>query len=300
MLVAAAQIALRFFESPDDFAMTVEEWTARAKDAGAQLLVFPEDIGLPLVCIDDYELASQATAILPVAKGLIRRYWPAILGALFKPGFAPRRAIFCHKAARMQDIYTRALSLAARRHEMTLVAGSIPLPAYPGDPHVYNTSMVFDPQGNRLGVARKVDLVDIESAELGLNPGSLSDLPVFTSPVGAFGVAICLDSWNQDIAKQLVEQGAELIASPQANPLPWTDEEKTANREGLFAQCQELGVYGIQAMGVGELAGLKFEGQSAIFAPRSQTPDGSGIIAEAASGTGEQLIVGEIGNRALA
>lgn len=295
MRVAAVQSALRFYKSPEEFASTIDAWVARARQVGARLVVFPEDIALPLICIDDYDLTQQAGSIETLARKMVLRHWLAVLWGLVRRGVGGRRSLFVRKAARMRELYVSAFSSAARRHELHVVAGSLPLAVEAGrDLRVYNTSYVFGPGGETLGAARKVDLIEMESKELDLSSGAIEDLPVFEACGVRFGVAICLDSWNPEIGKHLAGRGARLIASPQANPFPWTEEEKATNREGLFARCQELGLYGIQAMGVGELAGVEFEGQSAVMGPREMTPDGSGVLAEAQSSTDEELVVADI------
>lgn len=290
MRVAAVQMALRFYESPEEYSAEMDAWTARAKDAGAEVVVFPEDAGLSLLCIDDYDIARDADSVATLAAGLVRRNWLAVIMGALTRDLTARKAIFLHKAPRARDIYTASFSTAAQKHGLHIVAGSLPLPVEgERDRDVFNVSYVFGPRGETLGIVRKVDLIEMERDDLHLSGGEIADLPIFEIPGLTFGVAICLDTWNPQIVGHLASRGAKLIASPQANPFPWTEEEKRGNREGLWSRCRELEVWGIQAMGVGELAGVAFEGQSAIIAP-----GGAGIIAEAQSSTGEELVVADI------
>nr|MBP8955157.1 hypothetical protein [Armatimonadota bacterium] len=81
---------------------------------------------------------------------------------------------------------------------------------------------------------------------------------------------------------------------PQANPAAWDENEQASNREGLYARCRELGVAGIQAMGVGNLAGLEFQGQSAIFARPVHAGEEPRILAQASDATGEHLVIADL------
>jgi predicted amidohydrolase len=152
---------------------------------------------------------------------------------------------------------------------------------------------VYGPDGALAGISRKANLIDMEYRELDLSAAPLDELPVYEMAGTRAGVAICRDVWEPPVTQWLQEQGARGILSPQANPFPWAS-EKAVNREGLFARCQEQGLFGVQAMAVGRLADVGFEGQSAVFAPRAMTPDGSGVIAEATSCTAEELVVADV------
>ena len=60
---------------------------------------------------------------------------------------------------------------------------------------IYNSAVVIDRQGNRMGECRKMYLPDDEIA-LGLTPGSLQPA-VFKADFGIFGIQICYDiNWN--------------------------------------------------------------------------------------------------------
>jgi len=73
----------------------------------------------------------------------------------------------------------------------------------------YNSAVVFDRQGNRMGEYRKMYLPDDELA-LGLTPGPLQP-PVFKADFGIFGIQICYDiNWNQ-AWESLQQQGAEIV-----------------------------------------------------------------------------------------
>jgi len=295
MLLAAAQTALRFHETPDTFAQMVDGWTRQAATCGASLLVFPEDIGLSLVCIDDYELTEKVGTLTGLAARMALRYWRAVVPAALAPRANSRRALFLRRASRMREVYVDAFSAAARRHKIAIVAGSISLSGDTGhEREVYNTSYTFDARGQVAGIVRKVGLIQVESRDLGISSAEIDTVGAFEVDGLCVGVAICLDAWSAEVGRRLANTGAQLLISPQANPDRWTDQEQEQNREGLFARCQQLGLFGVQAMAVGSLAGLEFEGCSAILGPKDRTPDGSGIVAQAQSADREELVVGEV------
>jgi len=74
---------------------------------------------------------------------------------------------------------------------------------------IYNSAVVIDRQGNRMGEYRKMYLPDDELA-MGLTPGPLQP-PVFKTDFGIIGIQICYDiNWNE-AWNSLRQQGAEII-----------------------------------------------------------------------------------------
>jgi predicted amidohydrolase len=81
---------------------------------------------------------------------------------------------------------------------------------------IYNSAVVIDRQGNRLGEYRKMYLPDDE-VKLGITPGPLQP-PVFKADFGIFGIQICYDiNWNGGW-ESLRQQGAEIVFWPSAFP----------------------------------------------------------------------------------
>jgi predicted amidohydrolase len=137
----------------------------------------------------------------------------------------------------------------------------------------------------------KVHLVPLEREDgLDLSPGSVEDYAVLRLPGATVGVIVCADAWDPAIAQHLVDQGAEVLMQVSANPEQWAADTRATWREGLFARVQELGVFGVSVMGVGNLLGLPLQGRSAALAPCSWTEDGSGYLAEADSATAERIV----------
>lgn len=108
----------------------------------------------------------------------------------------------------------------ARRHGMYLHAGSI-FEVEPGDPRLFNTTAVLDPDGNVIARYRKIHLFDVvldgvatyqESATV--SPGD--DVVVVDIDGMPVGLAICYDLRFPELFRILALNGAEAIVLPAA------------------------------------------------------------------------------------
>lgn len=115
------------------------------------------------------------------------------------------------------------LQEAARKHSVYLVGGSIP--EREGD-KLYNTSVVYDPQGNLIAKHRKVHLFDISVPPGEGRPGmtfkesdTLSpggDITSFTTEWCDVGLGICYDMRFPEMAQVLTKRGVKLLVYPGA------------------------------------------------------------------------------------
>lgn len=95
----------------------------------------------------------------------------------------------------------------AKKHNLYIVAG---LTERDGTV-VYNTAAVIGPDGQLVGKYRKVCLPR-EEISAGVTPGT--DYPVFETRFGKLGVMICWDVHFPEVARNLSNRGAEVIALP--------------------------------------------------------------------------------------
>jgi predicted amidohydrolase len=102
----------------------------------------------------------------------------------------------------------------ARKHGLYLVAGLVERDAH----LIYNVAVLFGPDGRIIGRYRKAALPRTE-IEAGVAPGA--EYPVFDTRFGKVGMMICYDGFFPEVARQLSNHGAEVIAFPVAgcNPL---------------------------------------------------------------------------------
>ncbi len=102
----------------------------------------------------------------------------------------------------------------ARKHDLYIVAGLLERDGA----LVYNVAALIGPDGKLVGKYRKVCLPRGE-VEGGIEPGS--DYPVFPTRFGRLGLMVCYDGFFPEVARELTNRGAEVIAWPVwgCNPL---------------------------------------------------------------------------------
>jgi predicted amidohydrolase len=102
----------------------------------------------------------------------------------------------------------------AREHRLHLVVGLVERDG----PLIYNIAALIGPDGSFLGKYRKICLPRGE-IEGGITPGS--EYPVFRTAFGTVGLMVCYDGFFPEIARELANRGAEVIAFPVmgCNPL---------------------------------------------------------------------------------
>lgn len=102
----------------------------------------------------------------------------------------------------------------AREHQLYIVAGLLER----SDHLVFNTAILIGPDGHLVGRYRKVCLPRGE-IEGGICPGD--EYPVFDTPLGKIAMMVCYDGFFPEVARELSNRGAEIIAWPVwgCNPL---------------------------------------------------------------------------------
>lgn len=114
------------------------------------------------------------------------------------------------------------LSQIAKQKSIYLVAGSMPeLEIKNNEKKVYNTSYVFDRNGNQIAKHRKIHLfdVDIKCGQHFKESDSLSagnKITTFETEFGTFGLMICFDIRFPEMARIMQSRGAKMIFVPAA------------------------------------------------------------------------------------
>ncbi len=187
------------------------------------VVVWPEYLGTWLAAAGEPADVYRARSLGSAMQKLALRHPARFVGGLLAAGEKDRMAasLFRLKAADMAQRYQAAFSGLARQYAVTVVAGSILLPApavragqvTAGDGPLYNTSAVFGPDGlAHAALVRKVVPTTEEQAFVAAAPAA--ELPVFDTPAGRLGVLICADSWYPAPYERLKAQGAALLAVP--------------------------------------------------------------------------------------
>jgi N-carbamoylputrescine amidase len=171
---------------------------------------------------------------------------------------------------------------AARRLGITLVAGI----AERDGEVLYNAAVVIGPAGY-IGTFRKVHLWNKEN--LFFEPGNLG-FPVFKTPQGRIGVAICYDIWFPETFRLQALQGADIVCVPTNwVPIPGQAPGReamatilamaAAHSNSLFIACADR---------IGIERGQSFEGQSVIIGCTGWP------IAGPASRDGEEILLAAV------
>ncbi len=106
----------------------------------------------------------------------------------------------------------------ARDNHIYLVCGSI---AEIEDGNIYNTSFVFDRDGNQIGKHRKIHMFDIniENGQYFKESETLEagdQATVFETEYGTIGLAICYDVRFPELSRMMVDRGAKMLIYPAA------------------------------------------------------------------------------------
>ncbi|MCX8188283.1 MAG: hypothetical protein N3F64_01060 [Nitrososphaeria archaeon] len=225
------------------------------------IIVYPENVGVFLVL--EGTKAFESEDISSTLKKLVIKNFPKLVSIMLTNLTNKwTEAILIWKSKPMLETYVKTFEEVARKSGCYVVAGST-FVKYEGK--VRNISYTFDPEGKIIGVQRKVHITPPEY-ELGLHPSSIEKINAFETEFGKIGVAICYDSFFDDVVSKLRKDGAEILIQPSANAeLTW-DKAKEIWWKGCYSMTKKYGFkYGVNPMGVGKILGFQFEGISSII-----------------------------------
>lgn len=147
----------------------------------------------------------------------------------------------------------------------------------------YDTAVLIDDRGQRVGRYRKTHIALLSSPQSGQEKFFFkagSQFPVFDTPFGRIGILICYDRGFPEAWRTLVLKGAELIL------IPITTTDQDGFIEMAKTRCFENGVYGVFVNRCGQEEWKHFFGGSAIVGPRGH------VLAQAEDQ--EALLIAEI------
>lgn len=102
---------------------------------------------------------------------------------------------------------TAYLGGLAKKHDLYIAAGLLERDG----PLIFNSAVLLAPDGTVAGKYRKICLPRDEIAA-GICPGN--DYPVFDTRFGKVGLMVCYDGFFPEVARELANRGAEVIAWP--------------------------------------------------------------------------------------
>ncbi|MBI4758405.1 MAG: nitrilase [Chloroflexi bacterium] len=275
--VGVVQLRLELIGDGVSYASKMYDLVLQAAQAGAQLLVFPEETGTHLL------------GLLPGLEAMTRG--KSLEGALAEMGGVQVADVFRAVGPAAQKIYETTFSELAKRFGVYIVAGSINLPDENGE--LYNVAYLFGPEGRVLGTQRKTHLLMIEE-QWGFRSGDI--VQVFQTPFARIAFPICMDHTYFEPARIAWLQGAEVIIDPSANYEVYNYWKQA---RGVWGRIQENPCYGILSSMVGDFLGFTFQGRSGVYRPLAMDPQGGSVIAEARTADREEIVVADLDMAAL-
>jgi predicted amidohydrolase len=254
--VAAWQYPIERLASWDAWRAKLAAGISEAAGRGAELCVVPEYASMELTSLlapaAQQDLAAQLGALQPLLPG-----------------------------------YVEAYAELARRHRLTIVAGSFP-EARPGGTY-RNRLRVHGPAGGAVEV-EKLQMTRFEREQWGVAAGA--GQTVIELGPARIGVAICYDAEFPLIARRLAAAGAQVIAVPSC-----TDALAGYHRVRIAcaARALENQCYVVQAPTVGlapwSIAVDENVGAAGVFAPADRGLPDDGVVALGALGAPGWLVV---------
>ena len=222
-----------------------ERWISYAVDAGANLVVLPENFAI---------MAMQQVDMLKVKE---------------QQGEGP-----------IQDFIKKMCN----KHQLWIVAGTIPI-ASTDEQHVRAACLLFNPDGEIVARYDKIHLFDVtlDDGENYLESEVIAagdDIVVEDTPFGRMGFAVCYDLRFPEMFRRMVDKGVDLIVLPSA----FTAITGKAHWESLVrARAIENLCYMVaSAQGGYHANGRETHGDSMIVDPWGEVKDrlarGSGFV----------------------
>ncbi len=255
--VASLQYFIRPVQTFNQFRDQVSALVETAVDYKCHLLVFPEYFTVQLLTLGDIRR--------PIREQIIA-------------------------LSRQVEPYLELFSNLSRKHEIYIVAGTIPVFDEERN-KLYNDSHFFSPSGE-YGVQGKMHMTRFEAEEWDVSPRER--LKVFDTDFGKVAIAICYDIEFPEIARAAAHQDAQLIITPSC-----TDDRQGFLRVRYCAHARaiENQIYVIQSCTVGSLpmvpaVSLNY-GQASILTPSDFSFSRDGILAEGTVNQ-EMMVIGEL------
>ncbi|HXZ36725.1 MAG TPA: carbon-nitrogen family hydrolase [Thermodesulfobacteriota bacterium] len=200
------------------------------------------------------ERLARAEALLDRAKGSDL----VILPEIWNTGYFSFD-LYAQEAEPLNGETIQRMSAKAREHGYYLHAGSF---VENKDGRLYNTSLLLDREGKRVGIYRKIHLYGYGSRESQiLSRGS--EVVVENTPLGKIGLATCYDLRFPELFRAMLDKGVELFLVTSGWPYPRLEHWIMLNR----VRAIENSAFLISSNCVGINRGARFCGHSMIVDP---------------------------------
>ncbi|MFJ8311779.1 MULTISPECIES: carbon-nitrogen family hydrolase [unclassified Streptomyces] len=183
--------------------------------------------------------------------------------------------LFADEAEKLDGPTVQEMSGAARDAGIWLHAGSVPERG--GDGALYNTSLVFSPDGALAHTYRKIHRFGFDKGEAVLM-GAGEHLVTASLPDLTLGLATCYDLRFPELFRGLVDAGAEAFVIPAG----WPERRRAHWTLLARARAVENQAYVLACGTAGTHAGVEQAGHSIVVDPWGE------VLAEA--GPGEEIL----------
>lgn len=253
--VSAVQIRVRGYKSLKDFLSDILSLSQSAVNAGAQLIVFPEYVGLltgTLLPMFDRLLFWVMEGRTPegLDEVVLNRDRVGVLAESFQNY--------------LYEAYVCTFSTIARLLHVYIAAGSC---LFYEQGKLYNRCVLFGPDGEPVCAQGKTAPLCFDHA-LGVEP--VDSVGVFDTPLGRISILLGTDAYYYENVKIAAAQGAQLILCP--------DSRDSVTRDLLRCRAAEGNVPIVYSC---YSHAKKPRLRAGILAPPSMSADGSGILCSA-------------------
>ncbi|MGW0907308.1 carbon-nitrogen family hydrolase [Streptomyces sp. NPDC002853] len=233
------------------------------------------------IAVDEGEpVNSRRSRVSSLVRAVAARERPdlVVLPELWTTG-AFAYETFATEAESLEGPTYEAMAKAARDAGVWLHAGSIPERDASGD--LYNTSLVFSPEGELAASYRKIHRFGFDKGEAVLM-GAGGELVTVRTPETTIGLATCYDLRFPELFRGLVDAGAEMFVVPAGWPARRREHWTLLAR----ARAVEDQVFVLACGTGGTHAGVPQAGHSIVVDPWGE------VLAEA--GDGEEVLTVEL------
>ncbi len=277
VVVGVVQMQIDLVDDGAAFAGKYFELVRQAVERGAQLIVFPEYAGLPIL------------GLLPPVREIAEKgiTLQAAVDELAPSGGLTIESVFRTIAPAVRRIFETTGSELAKRFGVYLMPGSALIADK--QKRLFNTAYLFDPDGALIGTQRKLHKARMEQDWAWLSVGN--ELSVFDLPFGKVAMPVCMDHTYWETARVAGLRGADIL-------LGFSAEEQGNDyymaMRGVAARVQESYAYGAQAYAVTKLFGLNFCGPSNVVAPLGVWDDETIFMAQTKTHDREEVIAAKL------
>ena len=238
------------YASSDHFMAKLDGYLSTCNEKGwlnsKTTVIFPEYIGTWLVLEGEKNSSYSAETVDQSLRGFVLSNFFSYIQAWFMaPDVAKdkiKHSVFSMKGQRMANLYTRTFSKLARKYKVTIIAGSILLPnpevrkneiiTHKGS--IENITAVFNPDGSmQPKLTRKAFPIADELSFVRQCP--VSEIPVYSLPLGKTAVMICADSWFPEPYQAINQDSLVFIAVPSFTTIDNSMSAKWAGYSGFGA-----------------------------------------------------------------